>query len=305
MGSSRLPRKVLAEVAGRPMLRLMLDRLARLDVDDLVVATSDLSADDAVAAVAMDVGVAVVRGPERDVLARFGLALEQHPADLVVRLTADCPLADPEVVAAAVALAVRTGADYTSNSLVRTYPDGLDTEVIAARALRQANAEAVDPVEREHVTPFVYRRTSRYRLAALRHDEPLGDERWTVDAAVDLERVRAMAAAVADPVAAGWCEILQAIGRRNDAPAGSLHLRPAADADDVARRRLLPLDDPSTRTWVVERDGESLGWAEVVAVDGEGSGIVDVPATERAEAERLLRAALAADLQVERLTIGP
>ena len=305
MGSSRLPGKVLAEVAGRPMLRLMLDRLARLDVDELVVATSDLTADDAVAGVATGAGVAVVRGPERDVLARFALALDQHPADLLVRLTADCPLSDPDVVAAALALAGRTGADYTSNSLVRTYPDGLDTEVVAAEALRQAHSEAVDPVEREHVTPFVYRRTSRYRLAALRHDQPLADERWTVDTAADLNRLRAMAAAVADPVAADWRQILQATGRRGSPPIGSLHLRPAAESDSAARRRLLPLDDPSTRTWVVERDGEPLGWAEVAAVDGEGTAIVDVPAAERAGAEALLRGALAADLQVERLTIRP
>src|SRR5204862_6675946 len=134
------------------------------------------------------VGVPVVRGEEADVLSRFALALDTHPADTIVRLTADCPLADPAIVADALALHDRAGAAYTSNSLVRTFPDGLDVEVIAATALRDAHAEAADPLEREHVTPFVYRRPERYRLRALRTPELLGDERWTVDTAADLER---------------------------------------------------------------------------------------------------------------------
>jgi spore coat polysaccharide biosynthesis protein SpsF len=300
-GSTRLPGKVLADVGGRPMLGLMLDRLARLDVDALVVATSDLDQDDPVAQLAADRHVAVVRGPEQDVLGRFARALEQHPADLVVRLTADCPFADPDVITAAIALARRSGADYTSNSLVRTFPDGLDTEAVTATALTEAHAEAVDSREREHVTPFVYRRTSRYRLAALRNDELLGNERWTVDTAADLERIRAMAAAVSDPVAAGWRQILTVAGRHGDPAPGALHLRPATEAD--ALPRVLPFDDPSTRTWVVERDAQAVGWAEVVALDGDGTATIEVPATEQARTETLLRAALTDDLQIERLVV--
>ena len=111
MGSTRLPGKVLADLGGRPLLRFLLDRLSDLDVDHLVVATSDLPGDDAVADVAAAAGVEVVRGSERDVLARFVAALDEHPADTVVRLTADCPLVDPAIVRAALDLHRTSGAD--------------------------------------------------------------------------------------------------------------------------------------------------------------------------------------------------
>ncbi len=174
------------------MLRFMLERLESLKVDRLVVATSDYPEDDRVEAVAQAAGVVCVRGPEQDVLARFALALRSNPADTVVRLTADCPLIDPEVVNQLIVLFRRTGVDYASNTLVRTYPVGLDAEVLTAVALETADREATDPVEREHVTPFIYRRPARFRLAALRQDRLLGHERWTVDTAADLDRVRRM-----------------------------------------------------------------------------------------------------------------
>ncbi len=149
-GSTRLPGKVLAEVAGRPMLGFMLDRLRdRLEGAQLVVATSDLDRDDAVADVADDAGVAVVRGPEADVLERFRLALEAHPAEAVVRLTADCPLIDPALVTRVIELRAETGADYACNVLPRTFPRGLDVEVLTAEALAAAAAEAAGVVWRE------------------------------------------------------------------------------------------------------------------------------------------------------------
>ncbi|MCB0964211.1 MAG: NTP transferase domain-containing protein, partial [Acidimicrobiales bacterium] len=116
-GSTRLPGKVLAPIGDRPMLGLMLARLAPLaDRAHLVVATTVHDRDDPVAAVAAEAGWAVVRGDEDDVLGRFLEALGRHRADDVVRLTADCPLIDPAVVAAALDLHRRTGADYTSNT---------------------------------------------------------------------------------------------------------------------------------------------------------------------------------------------
>jgi spore coat polysaccharide biosynthesis protein SpsF len=141
-GSTRLPGKVLADLGGEPLLAFMLRRLRPIAVDRLVVATSDDRRDDAVAAVAERAGVAVVRGPEDDVLARFAIALDAHPADTVVRLTADCPLVDPDVVDEALALHRRSGAAYTSNTLIRTFPDGLDVEVVSADALTDAASHA-------------------------------------------------------------------------------------------------------------------------------------------------------------------
>src|SRR3954470_19546890 len=111
-GSSRLPGKVLAPVAGRPMLRLLLDRLAPVAADRVVVATSDRTADDAIEEIASDARVATVRGPEDDVLPRFLLVLDTYPSDMVVRVTADCPLTDPAIVDLAVDRLRATGADY-------------------------------------------------------------------------------------------------------------------------------------------------------------------------------------------------
>ena len=125
-GSTRLPGKVLQDLGGRPLLRFMLDRLADLHVDQLVVATSTLDRDDAVVEVAFDAGCQVVRGSEADVLERFTDALAVFPADHVVRLTADCPLADPVLIEAVLARHLDRGADYTSNVFPRTFPRGLD-----------------------------------------------------------------------------------------------------------------------------------------------------------------------------------
>ena len=163
-GSTRLPGKVLQDLGGRPLLRFMLDRLADLRVDDVVIATSTLDRDDAVVEIAFDAGRQVVRGSELDVLDRFAGALLTHPADHVVRLTADCPLADPVLVESVLARHLDRGADYTSNVFPRTFPRGLDCEVMTADALRAADAEAIDPAEREHVTPFLYRRPERFAL---------------------------------------------------------------------------------------------------------------------------------------------
>jgi spore coat polysaccharide biosynthesis protein SpsF (cytidylyltransferase family) len=206
MGSTRLPGKVLADLAGRPLLGFLLDRLAGLPWER-VVATSDLGRDDPVAAAAAEVDVPVVRGPEQDVLARFALALDTHAPDVVVRLTADCPLTDPELVRRAIELQNATGADYVSNTVVRTFPDGLDVEVVRASALAQAAAEATDPFDREHVTPFVYRHPDRFSHEVLRNDVDLSAERWTVDTAEDLEFVRS----VVDQLGAtafGWRDVL-------------------------------------------------------------------------------------------------
>ena len=285
-GSKRLPGKVLADVGGRPMLRFMLERLESLKVDRLVVATSDYPEDDRVEAVAQAAGVVCVRGPEQDVLARFALALRSNPADTVVRLTADCPLIDPEVVNQLIVLFRRTGVDYASNTLVRTYPVGLDAEVLTAVALQTADCEATDPVEREHVTPFIYRRPARFRLAALRQDRLLGHERWTVDTAADLDRVRRMVTQLGPRTDPSWQEILDVLGP-SPSSASPLRILRARDIEEVVAlagqdplragghnseprslRSLLErsLDDPAVRVWIV-LTGERLAGALFVIVD--------------------------------------
>ena len=189
MSSTRLPGKVMRDLAGAPMLARQVERLRRARlIDRLVVATSDRAEDDPVAALGHALGLGVHRGPLEDVLARFAGALDAFgPAEHVVRLTGDCPLADSGVIDRLIALHLEQASDYASNVLaVRTFPHGLDAEVVRADVLRAAAAEAVDPYEREHVTPFVYRRPERFRLATLVSDRNEGSVRWTVDTPDDL-----------------------------------------------------------------------------------------------------------------------
>jgi spore coat polysaccharide biosynthesis protein SpsF len=187
MGSTRLPGKVLKDIAGRPMLSYQMERLRRVKrAERIVVATTDQPADDAVERFCQKEKIACVRGSEHDVLARYHLAIERFPADVVVRITADCPLIDPAIVDEAIAA---YEPDYVSNMLEKTYPYGMAVEVFSAQALREAHREAKDPAEREHVTPFIWRRPQRYRLKSLTIAPNLSHHRWTVDTPEDFELV--------------------------------------------------------------------------------------------------------------------
>ncbi len=199
MSSTRLPGKVMADVCGRPMILRQIERVAReRHIDRLVVATSDDPSDDSLAALLEAEGVLVHRGTLQDVLGRFVSALSAFgPAEHVVRLTADCPLADPSVLETVIDRHLTDGSDYAASTLPRrTFPIGLDVEICRADALRQAEAEATEPYEREHVTPFLYRRPDRFRLAGVTQAAEEGDVRWTVDRADDLEFVRRVYAAL-------------------------------------------------------------------------------------------------------------
>ena len=271
-GSTRLPGKVLAEVHGMPMLEFQLRRLLPVTglVDaKIVLATSDLSADDPVAEVATGLGLAVVRGSEADVLGRFAIALVRHPAETVVRLTGDCPLTDPFIVVAALDLHARSQADYTSNVLPRSYPKGLDVEVLSARALGLAEMHATDGPDREHVTPYIYRRPERFRIANLHSGHDLGEEWWTVDTAPDLHRIRTIVSMVPDPLTASWNRILSVVGRTTKPLPGKVWLRPLDDT--------VPGAAPWVRSWSVDVDGRSLGTAKVLAGEGRAERLVDVP----------------------------
>lgn len=193
-GSSRLPGKVLEDIAGEPMLWRVVERVRRARrVDETVVATSDLPADDAVAALCRSRGVPCFRGSAEDVLDRFHRAAEAFGAGTVVRVTADCPLIDPAVVDRVVDRFRAGDCDYASNVLSPTYPDGLDVEVFSAAALAEAWRNARRPAEREHVTPYI-RASGRFRVAEVRSglDPRAGAMRWTVDQAEDLAFVRAV-----------------------------------------------------------------------------------------------------------------
>jgi spore coat polysaccharide biosynthesis protein SpsF (cytidylyltransferase family) len=211
MSSSRLPGKVLADVGGEPALALLLARLSGAgSLDRVVVATSDGGDDDAVAEEASRRGADVHRGPLDDVLARFSGAIQDH-AGVVVRITADCPLVDPALVDAVVALLRENPeAVYASNVEPRSFPVGLDVEAIRAQTLRDLAASATAAEDREHVTLAIRRDPDLYPRETLTSGRSgLESLRWTVDTADDLERVRAIVAALGERrYTAGWEEIL-------------------------------------------------------------------------------------------------
>ncbi len=189
MGSTRLPGKVLEDLGGKTMVERVLERAgaARL-VDEVVLATSELASDDPLAAL---VGSRCVRGSENDVLSRFVLAARATEAELIVRLTADCPLLDPALVDRVLETREAAGADYASNTQVpRTFPHGLDVEVFTRAALDAADREDDRSDWREHVTPYLYRTEGRFVLARVDADEDFSDQRWTVDTPADLALVR-------------------------------------------------------------------------------------------------------------------
>jgi spore coat polysaccharide biosynthesis protein SpsF len=226
MGSTRLPGKVLAPLAGRPALARIVQRLRWAPgVDEVAVLTSELARDEPIVAMCRAEGVACVRGSELDVLDRFHTAGQALGAELIVRVTADCPLVDPEVVGALLALAgaqprevfasVATGA-IGREAGYRRYPDGLDAETFTAEMLAVAWREAGDPYEREHVTPFLWRRPERFGVVVLESARELGDERWTIDHPADLVLVQALYERLQDGDGGrpfGMREVLEALER--------------------------------------------------------------------------------------------
>jgi spore coat polysaccharide biosynthesis protein SpsF (cytidylyltransferase family) len=189
MGSTRLPGKVLADVHGAPLLARMVERVRRAErVAGIVIATPAGPADEPVRELARHLGVRAFAGSADDVLARYAGAAARFAADPIVRLTADCPLIDPTVIDTCVERFQAAGCDYAG--LGGEFPDGLDTEVIAAGALARAADEARLPSEREHVTPYVKGHPECFRCVTVAFPERLGDRRWTVDEPRDLAFVR-------------------------------------------------------------------------------------------------------------------
>ena len=218
LGSTRLPGKALADIAGRPMLAHVAERAVAIPgIAGVVLATTVSPADDPLVAFARRTGLGCVRGSEADVLSRFCLAARDTKAEAVVRITADCPLLDPSVSGRVLAdyVARRPGVDYVSNVHPPTYPDGLDTEVFSVEALETAGREARLPSEREHVTPYLWSHPERFRLANVAHTEDLSAQRWTVDTEADLAFARAVFDALCPTGAkAGITEVLQLVAER-------------------------------------------------------------------------------------------
>lgn len=191
LSSTRLPGKVLKEIHGKPMILQQIERLKHSkQIDKLVVATSIDPSDDQLVAVLQDVGVEVRRGPLDDVVERFGIVVDEFNPEHIVRLTADCPLADAHVIDEVISSHLEKQSDYTSNALDPTFPDGLDAECISASAFTKLRKSNLSVPEREHVTMGLYSHPDKYSLSSITQVPNLSSLRWTVDVQDDLDFVR-------------------------------------------------------------------------------------------------------------------
>jgi len=191
MGSMRLPGKVLAQIAGHSMLWHVVNRvrMAR-SLDQVVVATSNELSDQPIADFCTRKHIDVYRGSEEDVLDRYYQAASHFTGSTIVRITGDCPLVDPEVVDRVVGAYQDGPYDYVTNIFPRTYPEGLDVEVISFSALERTRLEARVPYDREHVTPYLHKHPKLFRIGNVQHPVNLSGMHWSVDHPEDLQFVR-------------------------------------------------------------------------------------------------------------------
>ena len=210
MGSSRLPGKVMRPIQGIPMIELLLRRLSKATlVNKIVLATSIDPANRPLADHVRELGYSVFEGSEDDVLDRFSQAAIHHEADVVIRITADCPLIDPELVDQLIREFVRRGnLDYMGNALPPTYPDGLDTEIFTIQSLKYAAENAVKPIEREHVTGFIVT-SGLFRVDNLPYHEDHSVERWTVDQLEDFQVIENIFNHFLPVTDFGWLQVLK------------------------------------------------------------------------------------------------
>jgi spore coat polysaccharide biosynthesis protein SpsF len=183
----------MKEVLGKPLLEYQAERTKRVkSADEIVIATTRGDADRIIVDFCDRLSIPCFRGSEQDVLSRYYEAAKAFNADVVVRLTSDCPLIDPSIVERVLQHYFDHSADYdyVSNCLIRTYPRGMDTEVFPVRVLEEGFREASDPRDREHVTSFFYRQAHRYRLSNVAYSRDCSRHRWTVDTEEDFVLIK-------------------------------------------------------------------------------------------------------------------
>ncbi|WP_279237741.1 glycosyltransferase family protein [Heliorestis acidaminivorans] len=192
MTSTRLPGKILREVKGKPLIQYQLERLNKVKLKDIpIIATTTKQSDDILVEFCKENNIAFFRGSEDDVLSRYYKTAKEFNVDVIVRITADCPLIDPTVVDEVIDTFLKEKkCDYVSNTNIRTYPRGMDTEVFTFKALEQSFYEAKTLSEREHVTPYMYTHPELFKLKAVIAQEDNSSHRWTVDTIEDFELIK-------------------------------------------------------------------------------------------------------------------
>ena len=208
LGSIRLPEKVLQNICDKPLIELLLARLSNsTQVDKIIVATSKEPKNDKLQLFVESLGFKCTRGSEEDVLHRFYESAKEMNADVVVRITGDCPLIDPIIVDQCINQFKESNVDYFSNIDPATFPDGLDVEIISFKALEQANLEAISSYDREHVSTYI-RNSEKFFKSSIRHTEDLSSFRWTVDEPEDLNVIRKIFQHFSPDIFFSWKQIL-------------------------------------------------------------------------------------------------
>ncbi|WP_328701180.1 glycosyltransferase family protein [Aquibacillus kalidii] len=191
MGSTRLPGKILMEVMGKPLIEYQIERINQTrSIDEVIIATTTKSEDDSIVNLCNKRKINFFRGSEEDVLSRFYDTAVKYNVDVIVRLTSDCPLIDPEVIDRTVYYFLNNSFDYVSNTVNRKYPRGLDVEVLTMNTLTRMHNEAKSKCEREHVTPYVFNNSNDFIIGSIENDIDLSSYRWTVDTEEDFLLVK-------------------------------------------------------------------------------------------------------------------
>ncbi len=226
MGSTRLPGKVLRDLCGETVLARVVNRtrLATF-LDEVVVATSVQPADDAIAQECERLSVACFRVDEADVLDRYYRVAQEFSADAIVRITSDCPLIDPQLIDATVRAFLDQKPDYATNSLVITYPRGLDVEVFTADALARAWQGAKEAYQRTHVTPYLYENPQEFKLVSLTAEGDYSKYRWTLDTVEDLDMIRAAYSHFGGRDNFHWRELLELMEQQPELADLNSHVR--------------------------------------------------------------------------------
>ena len=277
-GTERNERQ-LTPFGGSTVLDTALARLRGFADGPLVLAISDLPPDDALEDLARQRDAAAVRGPSDDMLARFVEVIADYPAEHLVRVTAESPLIDHHVVSEVVREHLDSGADYTSNTLLRTYPAGLDVEVIRSDALLDAAEQATAPAERSGVTTFVCRRPAEYRLHAAIASGDYEDHDWRIVDEESLERITGLLGKSGGDLARSWDALLPY--DRPIAPSGPVRLRVARANVEASLPSFtetigyppdpFPIGDATRRSWGVWSDEELIGAIVVAVQNGWGT----------------------------------
>ncbi|MXO76675.1 acylneuraminate cytidylyltransferase [Paenibacillus sp. OT2-17] len=215
MGSTRLPGKVDLNLLGVTVLERVVERIKKVkQINKIVVATTDLTADETIVNLAHKAEVEVYRGSESDVLKRYYEAAVTYNADVIIRITSDCPVIDPVIIDELIKNYIMGSYDYVSNTIERSYPRGLDAEVFSFASLEKAHLEAKSTEQREHVTPYIYQNPDQFSLLSVTYPKDYSNYRWTLDTIEDWELIQQIYTYIKDRNSFDWQDVLELMETR-------------------------------------------------------------------------------------------